>query len=81
MKEDNRGAGSTQQFSKINVDSLLYCPHDLTQHEEFRDDLPTLLKRVCVRGSVDTRTTLELESTKANNSVFGDDEDLDNVSL
>lgn len=45
MKEENRSRGSTKQMFKINVDSPLHCPHDLSKNPEFRDDLPTLLQR------------------------------------
>lgn len=43
MNEENRSRGSTQQLTKINVDNPLFCPHDLTKSQDFRDDLPTLL--------------------------------------
>ncbi|XP_030758345.1 exosome component 10 [Sitophilus oryzae] len=43
LKEDTRARGTTKKVSKINVDSPLYCPHDLSKSEEFRDDLPTML--------------------------------------
>lgn len=43
MKEEIRSRGSTKQIFKINVDSPLHCPHDLSKTTEFRDDLPTLL--------------------------------------
>nr|XP_023014126.1 exosome component 10 [Leptinotarsa decemlineata] len=43
LKEDTRARGTTKKISKINVDSPLHCPHDLTKTNDFRDDLPTLL--------------------------------------
>nr|CAH7712203.1 unnamed protein product [Callosobruchus chinensis] len=43
MKEDTRARGTTKKISKINVDSPIHCPHDLTKVQEFRDDMPTLL--------------------------------------
>ncbi|CAH0556935.1 unnamed protein product [Brassicogethes aeneus] len=43
LQEDTRARGQTKKVSKINVDSPLNCPHDLTKASEFRDDLPTLL--------------------------------------
>nr|CAI5816921.1 unnamed protein product [Callosobruchus analis] len=43
MKEDTRARGTTKKISKINVDSPIHCPHDLTKAHEFRDDMPTLL--------------------------------------
>lgn len=47
--EDNRPATQRQTWStKMNVESPLHCPHDLTKATEFRDDLPTLLGRVAV---------------------------------
>ncbi|CAH1133564.1 unnamed protein product [Ceutorhynchus assimilis] len=43
LKEDTRAKGSTKIMTKINVDSSLYCPHDLTKNKDFRENLPTLL--------------------------------------
>ncbi|XP_050309849.1 exosome component 10-like isoform X2 [Anthonomus grandis grandis] len=44
LKEPTRARGSAKKMTKINIDSPLHCPHDLTKSDEFRDDLPTLLK-------------------------------------
>lgn len=41
LKEDTRARGSTNQIAKINIQSPLYCPHDLTKNEFF-NNLPTL---------------------------------------
>ncbi|KAK5646684.1 hypothetical protein RI129_005148 [Pyrocoelia pectoralis] len=46
LKDDNRSRGSTLRFAKVNIDSPLHCPHDLSKSTEFRDDLPTLLDTV-----------------------------------
>ncbi|XP_017786027.1 PREDICTED: exosome component 10 [Nicrophorus vespilloides] len=43
MKEDTRSRGAEKELVKLNIDSPLHCPHDLTRFPEFRDDLPTLL--------------------------------------
>lgn len=43
LSEEARSRGSTQHASKLNMDNVLHCPHDLSKAEEFRDDLPTLL--------------------------------------
>lgn len=80
MKEDPRERGSTKQVIKINIDSQLHCPHDLSKAEEFRDDLPTLLggnlnstneddlqeKNTYLKAFV----KLEIENTKSALSVF-----------
>ncbi|KAF7284180.1 exosome component Rrp6 [Rhynchophorus ferrugineus] len=56
LKEDTRARGTTKKMSKINIDSPLHCPHDLTNVEEFRDDLPTLLgnSKASLNPSFDT---------------------------
>ncbi|RZC34489.1 exosome component 10, partial [Asbolus verrucosus] len=43
LKEHTTGRGVLKKVSKVNVDSALHCPHDLSKSNEFRDDLPTLL--------------------------------------
>lgn len=78
MKEDNRGKGSTQQFSKINIDSPIYCPHDLTRQSEFRDDLRILMSE-SPRSMADwivkysSRFNAVLEKKKSKCSAFNDD--------
>ncbi|KAB0797341.1 hypothetical protein PPYR_08335 [Photinus pyralis] len=67
LNEDNRGRGSTFRFAKLNVDSPLHCPHDLSKSTEFRDDLPTLL------GQAEYKTPCaksELQICKSKYSVF-----------
>lgn len=88
MKEDNRERGSAKQLTKINIDSQLHCPHDLSKLQEFRDDLPTLLdsldkaniaddlkqSNIFIRASL----KLDIESAKSSLSVFDSPENSDN---
>lgn len=75
LKEENRSRGSTKQISKINVDSPLHCPHDLSKNSEFRDDLPTLLnKRENIENHPDL---LKLEQISPVISVFDSPENSD----
>lgn len=41
--EDQVANRSAVISKNINLNSRLYCPHDLLTDAEFRDDLPTLL--------------------------------------
>lgn len=80
MKEDNRERGSAKQSVKINIDSQLHCPHDLSKLQEFRDDLPTLLgnasehlnKTNLNEDNIFAKASakLEIESIKSTLSVF-----------
>lgn len=69
MNEENRSRGSTQRLVKINTNNPLYCPHDLTKSNEFRDDLPTLLK-----GHKIQYNHIKLESSKSRISAFNCEE-------
>lgn len=85
MKEDNRSIGSTQQFSKINIDSLLHCPHDLTKQSEFRDDLPVLFRQKStitdnLINKHSNKLNGGLERHKSKYSVFITPENSDDVS-
>lgn len=85
MKEDNRSMGSTQQFSKINIESSLHCPHDLTKQSEFRDDLPTLLSEKGITVS-DWRKKCGklnegLEQTASKYTAFNTPENPDEVDV
>ncbi|XP_072391404.1 exosome complex component 10 homolog [Diabrotica undecimpunctata] len=70
FKEDTRARGSTKKISKINVDSPLNCPHDLTKANEFRDDLPTLLGNNTLSLMKLSSGKLENETDKPRCSVF-----------
>lgn len=77
LSEETRSRGSTQQTTnKINLDSPLNCPHDLTKTEEFRDDLPTLLGNILKqkpRFSLKTaaqKNVLDIEKGKSDSCVF-----------
>lgn len=54
-------------MSKINIDSPLYCPHDLSKTSEFRADLPTLINRTEL---VDLMVNNGLEKSVADCSIF-----------
>lgn len=60
------------QIFKINVDSPLHCPHDLSKNSEFRDDLPTLLNKNEV--STNNSESSMLEQTSPIVSLFGSTE-------
>ncbi|KAF5295448.1 hypothetical protein FQA39_LY13109 [Lamprigera yunnana] len=71
LKEDSRGRGSTLQSAKINIDSPLHCPHDLSKSTEFRDDLPTLLDLETDKVMEKHRDQkVKTENTKSKYSVF-----------
>lgn len=76
MKEENRSRGSTKQIFKINVDSPIHCPHDLSKRSEFRDDLPTLLNKK--ETAFNFTELLNLEQTSSVISIF--DSDTDSIS-
>lgn len=85
MKEDNRSMGSTQQFSKINIESSLHCPHDLTKQSEFRDDLPVLFSQKLMTIDEWEKRYSDgfnegLEKKKSKYSVFDSNENSDDVS-
>ncbi|KAF5298456.1 hypothetical protein FQR65_LT01235 [Abscondita terminalis] len=67
LKEDNRSRGSTFQLSKLNMDSPLHCPHDLSKSCDFRDDLPTLLGNLENNSLEDDEANqnLSVENTKS----------------
>ncbi|KAJ8938385.1 hypothetical protein NQ314_011518 [Rhamnusium bicolor] len=77
LKEDTRARGTTLKISKINVDSPLHCPHDLTKTSDFRDDLPILLgnKSLDMRNFVNSK--LEIENCMSTYTVFNKPENLD----
>lgn len=91
LKEDNRERGSAKQLTKINIDSQLHCPHDLSKLQEFRDDLPTLLGNISDqlnKASMDNfkqndifltaSVKLEIESRYSALSVFDSPENSEN---
>lgn len=69
MNEENRSRGSTQQLIKINANNPLFCPHDLTVLNEFRDDLPTLLNG-SLTNKLNESVQSDLECTKSKISAF-----------
>lgn len=79
LKEETRGRGSTKQMHKINVDSPLHCPHDLTKSTEFRDDLPTLLNKK--ENILNFASSLNLEQTTSTISFFNDPENVNNYEI
>lgn len=83
LSEETRGRGSTQQTTnKINLDSSLNCPHDLTKVEEFRDDLPTLLGNILRQKSrillktVSQKNALDIEKDKSVSCVFSNGDNI-----
>lgn len=80
MMEDTRARGTTLKISKINVDSPLNCPHDLTKSNEFRDDLPTLIGPDAGVNLLDLLDRdLEIESKKSIVTVFDTPDNSDEV--
>lgn len=69
LKEENRSRGSTKQIFKINVDSPLHCPHDLSKDTEFCDNLPTLLNKK--QTTLNFAHSLNLEQTSCTISILG----------
>lgn len=69
LKEDTRARGTTKKISKINVDSPLHCPHDLSKSNEFRDDLPVLLDKTLLENNVLDKG-IEIEAKASVCSVF-----------
>ncbi|VEN41035.1 unnamed protein product [Callosobruchus maculatus] len=78
MKEDTRARGTTKKISKINVDSPIHCPHDLTKTQEFRDDMPTLLgnKTSLVKELLDKEIPVQKHNSMY--AVFNIPDKLDN---
>lgn len=70
FQEDTRARGSTKKISKINVDSPLHCPHDLSKSNEFRDDLPVILGKTFLENNNILDKPLEIETGKSVCSVF-----------
>ncbi|KAJ8973492.1 hypothetical protein NQ317_018765, partial [Molorchus minor] len=77
LKEDTRARGTTLKMSKINVDSPLHCPHDLTKSGEFRDDLPTVLG-ISATDNLRNMTDIKLE-IENNHSTYTVFDTLDNL--
>lgn len=64
----------TSVVSSVSLNQFLYCPHDLTYEEDFRDNLPTLLGSNGLKIPEDS----PLKATNSHLSVFdqaSDDED------
>lgn len=74
MNEENRSRGSTRKLVKINVNNPLFCPHDLTVLNEFRDDLPTLLDG-SFTNQLNADVKLNLKCTKSKISMFNSTDD------
>ncbi|XP_067005258.2 exosome complex component 10 homolog [Anabrus simplex] len=62
IEEETRIRPAAQSWTKIDLESPLHCPHDLTKKEDFRDDLPTLL------NSPNKGLTLKTSAAKLANS-------------
>lgn len=70
---EEQATNRTTAHSNQDLNSHLYCPHDLSSNTEFRDDLPTLLGRD-LSGPADTQDLLVSNVIKKNPaiSVFAD---------
>ena len=44
VEEELRQRPAAETWAKLNLESPLHCPHDMSFQLDFRDDLPTLLK-------------------------------------
>ncbi|XP_044268640.1 exosome component 10 [Tribolium madens] len=69
--KDTTGRGVLKEISKVNMDSVLHCPHDLTKTNEFRDDLPTLLQNNQNKRLAEVELSIEKPSSY---SIFNTDE-------
>lgn len=69
MQEDTRARGTTKKISKINVDSPLNCPHDLSKISDFRDDLPAILNKTFLNKGLLTED-VDIECENSICSVF-----------
>lgn len=70
LKEDTRSRGSVLQFSKLNLENVMHCPHDLSKNSEFRDDLPTLLGDTINNSRENSQAVLNIEKEFSSLSVF-----------
>ncbi|KAJ8954382.1 hypothetical protein NQ318_011055 [Aromia moschata] len=78
-KEQSLEKGYNKKMSKINVDSPLHCPHDLTKSGEFRDDLPTVMGKSTAENLRDiTNVKLEIENDISVYTLFNEADDIDN---
>ena len=76
--KDTTGRGVLKKVSKVNVDSALHCPHDLSKTPEFRDDLPTLLDNEQFQSDIRTVANVSVAIEKPSSySIFDDSSDTD----
>lgn len=54
----------------VNLEGPLYCPHDLTHNQDFRDNLPTLLDL----PELDLNSNLSLQESRPNLPIFMEDD-------
>lgn len=47
----------------LDVDNPLYCPHDLSHTEDFRDDLPTIFKGLTLENFPPSKSTFQWSSS------------------
>ncbi|XP_063914011.1 exosome complex component 10 homolog [Zophobas morio] len=78
IMKDTTGRGVLKKVSKVNVDSALHCPHDLSKTPEFRDDLPTLLDNEQFQSDIRTVANVSVAIEKPSSySIFDDSSDTD----
>lgn len=64
LAEQLRSTGSVQTVTRLNVDNILNCPHDLSHSSEFHDDLPTLLGDMFKQKKIETPEKIKIKETK-----------------
>ncbi|EFA03774.2 exosome complex component 10 homolog [Tribolium castaneum] len=73
--KETSGRGVLKEMSKVNMDSVLHCPHDLTKTNEFRDDLPTLLQNEQYKAENKRVAQVDLAIEKPSSySIFNSDQ-------
>jgi hypothetical protein len=70
-----------KEIVKINVNSVLHCPHDQSKANEFRNDLPTLLNNYELKAETKNIANVNLSIEKSTSySVFDDSLDSDSFN-
>jgi exosome complex exonuclease RRP6 len=73
--------GVLKEIVKINVNSVLHCPHDQSKANEFRNDLPTLLNNYELKAETKNIANVNLSIEKSTSySVFDDSLDSDSFN-
>lgn len=75
MNMNNEARVRPTAQTTVNLEAPLYCPHDLTHNQDFRDNLPTLLNH----PQLDINSNLSLQESQPTLPIFMD-EDVSTVS-